>query len=170
MTGGMRQLGRGGVHSLMVRWRGPVWGSLLFLSGALLLAGCPKKPEIQTGRAEKEVVVVEETALKDIFFDFDKSAIRPDAKATLDNNIAWLKGNPAVRIVIEGHCDERGTNEYNLALGNRRAKAGRDYLVAGGIDSKRISAISYGEERPFCLGHDEEAWQCNRRDHFVVAK
>lgn len=177
MAGDMRQLQRRGVDSFVARWRGSLWGSLLFLSGALLLAGCPKKPIVETGRAEevvvveeKEVVVVEEVALKDIFFDFDKSAIRPDAKAVLDSNIAWLKANPGVRVVIEGHCDERGTNEYNLALGNRRAKAGRDYLVAGGIDSKRISTISYGEERPFCRGHDEEAWQCNRRDHFVVAK
>jgi peptidoglycan-associated lipoprotein len=107
---------------------------------------------------------------RDVFFDFDKSILRPDAKATLDNNIEWLKTNPDIRIVVEGHADERGTNEYNLALGNRRAKAVRGYLVAGGIDSKRISTISYGEERPFVLGHDESAWKWNRRGHFVVAK
>jgi peptidoglycan-associated lipoprotein len=171
---------RNGVGSSMASWRGSLWGSVLFLSGALLLAGCPKKPVVETGAArgteevvvveEKEVVVVEEAALTDAFFDFDKSTIRPDARAALDNNIEWLKANPGVRIVIEGHCDDRGTNEYNLALGNRRANAGRDYLVAGGINSKRISTISYGEERPFCRGQNEEAWQCNRRDHFVVAK
>jgi peptidoglycan-associated lipoprotein len=178
MTQQRRGLERKRVDSFMAGWRAPLWGSVLLLFAALLLAGCPKKPVVETGRGakevvvveEKEVVVVEEAALQDIFFDFDKSIIRPDAKATLDNNIQWLKANPNVRIVIEGHCDVRGTNEYNLALGERRAKAGRDYLAAGGINPNRIKTISYGEERPFCRGQDEEAWQCNRRDHFVVAK
>lgn len=180
MARDVKQLEQRAVEPFVVSRRGLVWGWLLFVAGALLLAGCPKKPEVMTGAGrpaeekvvvEKEkVVVVEEAALQDIFFDFDKSDIRSDAKASLDKNIAWLKTNAAVRIVVEGHCDERGTIEYNLALGNRRAKAGRDYLVAAGIDAKRISTISYGKERPFCPGHDEKAWQCNRRDHFVVAK
>ena len=169
-------------------------GLVLLLAVAVLLAGCPKKPEVQTAAPEaaappvaqvpepeppevviieerEEVVVVEgEVALEDAFFDFDKSLIRPDAKQALDENIRILFANPDARIVVEGHCDERGTNEYNLALGERRANAVRDYLVAGGIDSGRISTISYGEERPFCLGHDETAWQCNRRGHFVVVE
>jgi peptidoglycan-associated lipoprotein len=108
--------------------------------------------------------------LQDVFFDFDKSNIRPDGKQSLDANIQWLKANSAVRIRVEGHCDERGTNEYNLALGERRARATRDYLVAGGIDAKRISTVSYGEERPFVQGHDESAWKWNRRGHFVIVK
>ena len=82
--------------------------------------------------------------------------------------IAWLKANPASKITIEGHADERGTNEYNLALGERRAKATQDYLVAAGLAAARIAIISYGEEHPFVLGHDENAWKWNRRAHFVL--
>ncbi len=108
--------------------------------------------------------------LKDIFFDFDKTNIRDDAKRTLSEDVQWLKANSAAEITIEGHCDERGTAEYNLALGERRAKAARDYLVAAGIDAKRMKVISYGKERPFVLGHDETAWRWNRRAHFVVGE
>ena len=106
--------------------------------------------------------------LKDIFFDFDKSNIRDDAKGNLSEDAQWLRANPKAQITIEGHCDERGTAEYNLGLGERRAKAAKDYLVAAGIDAKRIKMISYGKERPFVLGHDESAWKWNRRAHFVV--
>jgi len=106
--------------------------------------------------------------LKDVFFDFDKFAIRDDQKAALDANATWLKTNPRARITIEGHCDERGTPEYNLGLGERRAKAVKDYLVSAGIAADRIVTVSYGEERPFVLGHDEAAWKWNRRGHFVV--
>lgn len=106
--------------------------------------------------------------LKDIFFDFDESIIRDDQKATLKENTAWLRANSTVKITIEGHADERGTSEYNLALGERRAKATKDYLVAAGIHPTRIVTISYGEERPFVFGHDESAWRWNRRAHFVV--
>lgn len=108
--------------------------------------------------------------LKDIFFDFDKTNIRDDAKPALSEDVQWLKANSAAEITIEGHCDERGTAEYNLGLGERRAKAARDYLVAAGIDAKRMKAISYGKERPFVLGHDEAAWRWNRRAHFVVGE
>ena len=108
--------------------------------------------------------------LKDAFFDFDKSNIRDDAKPNLAEDAQWLKANPAAQITIEGHCDERGTAEYNLGLGERRAKASLDYLVAAGIDPKRIKIISFGKERPFVLGHDESAWKWNRRAHFVVSE
>ena len=106
--------------------------------------------------------------LKDVFFDFDRSAIRDEQKAALNDNAGWLKANSGAKIILEGHCDERGTAEYNLALGERRAKAVKDYLVGTGIAADRISTISYGEERPFVLGHDESAWKWNRRAHFVV--
>jgi len=109
-----------------------------------------------------------ESVLKDAFFDFDKSSIRPDAKQSLDENARWLKANPDAALTIEGHCDERGTREYNLGLGQRRAKAAKDYLVSAGIDAKRIKIISYGKERPFVPGHDESAWKWNRRAHFVL--
>lgn len=177
-----RKLGWRGVSSSMAGRRGPLWGSVLLLSAALLLAGCPKKPEVQTGGpgAAGEPAVAKPGAPgegpgerpkegRDVFFDFDESVIRSDAKVTLDNNIVWLTTNSELRIIVEGHCDERGTNEYNLALGQRRAQAVKEYLVAGGIVAERIKTISYGEERPFVLGHDESAWKWNRRGHFVVA-
>jgi len=106
--------------------------------------------------------------LKDAFFDFDKSALREDQKAALNEDVAWLKGNAGAKVLIEGHCDERGTVEYNLGLGERRAKAVKDYLIAAGVAADRISIISYGKERPFVLGHDESAWKWNRRGHFVL--
>jgi peptidoglycan-associated lipoprotein len=106
--------------------------------------------------------------LKDVFFDFDMSTIRDDQKAALNDNVGWLKGNAKAKLLVEGHCDERGTAEYNLALGERRAKAVKDYLIAAGIAADRISTISYGKERPFVLGHDESAWKWNRRGHFVL--
>ena len=106
--------------------------------------------------------------LKDIHFDFDKYDIRPDAARTLDANAAWLKSNANHLLLIEGHCDERGTNEYNLALGERRAKAAMNYLVSQGVQASRITIISYGEERPLCTEHTETCWAQNRRDHFLV--
>ena len=106
--------------------------------------------------------------LKDVFFNFDKSTIRDDQKAALNDNVGWLKGNTGAKLLIEGHCDERGTAEYNLALGERRAKTVKDYLVGAGIAADRLSTISYGKERPFVLGHDESAWKWNRRGHFVL--
>jgi peptidoglycan-associated lipoprotein len=106
--------------------------------------------------------------LKDVFFDFDKANIRDDQKAALNDNVSWLKANARAKVTVEGHCDERGTAEYNLGLGERRAKAVKDYLVAAGIGADRIATISYGKERPFVLGHDESAWKWNRRGHYVI--
>jgi peptidoglycan-associated lipoprotein len=111
---------------------------------------------------------VESAALRDVYFDFDRYDIRSGDKGTLDENAKWLKTNQSALLLIEGHCDERGTNEYNLALGERRAKATRDYLVSVGIDSGRITVISYGEERPVCTEKTEACWAKNRRAHFLV--
>jgi peptidoglycan-associated lipoprotein len=102
------------------------------------------------------------------YFDFDKSNIRPDAARALEYNAELLKSNPGVNITIEGHCDERGTVEYNLALGERRANSAREYLVNLGISANRMETISFGKERPVALGHNEESWQLNRRCEFVV--
>jgi peptidoglycan-associated lipoprotein len=110
-----------------------------------------------------------ELALKDIYFDYDQSAIREDSKKQLNENIEWLRKNPAGKVTIEGHCDERGSSEYNLALGERRARATRDYLTAAGVGANRISTISFGKERPFAPGHDESAWKWNRRAHFTLS-
>jgi peptidoglycan-associated lipoprotein len=128
----------------------------------------PPAPGAPSAAAPGMRAAAEGSPLKDIFFDFDKSNIRDDAKGNLSEDAGWLRANPTAQITIEGHCDERGTAEYNLGLGERRAKAARDYLVAAGIDAKRIKMISYGKERPFVLGHDESAWKWNRRSHFVV--
>jgi peptidoglycan-associated lipoprotein len=114
------------------------------------VAAAPAPPSLLAPAQFREV-----PALNDIYFDFDKSEIRPDAARQLDANIDWMKSNPAALILIEGHCDERGTNEYNLALGDRRAKATLTYLVAHGVAEGRITTISYGEERPVCVGHTE---------------
>jgi peptidoglycan-associated lipoprotein len=105
--------------------------------------------------------------LKDVFFDFDKYDIRPADARMLDTNAAWLKTNDNL-VLIEGHCDERGTNEYNLALGERRAKATMNYLVSQGIQANRITIISYGEERPVCTEKTEACWAKNRRANFLV--
>ena len=110
----------------------------------------------------------EVVALQDIYFDFDRYDIRPDAVSTLAANVDWMKSNPGALILIEGHCDERGTNEYNLALGDRRAKSTMDALVAQGVAADRITIISYGEERPVCAEHTESCWSRNRRAHFLA--
>jgi peptidoglycan-associated lipoprotein len=112
--------------------------------------------------------VFESKLLKDIHFDFDQYDIRPGDEEILRENAAFLEKNPKMKIQIEGHCDERGTSNYNLALGERRANMTKRYLVSLGIASDRISTISYGEERPLDPGHNEEAWAKNRRAHIVV--
>jgi peptidoglycan-associated lipoprotein len=103
-----------------------------------------------------------------IHFDLDRSNIRSDDMGALDQKVAVLQANPDLRIRIGGHCDERGSDEYNLALGNRRAQAAKQYLVSHGIDASRIETQSWGEERPLVDGHDESAWSQNRRDEFEV--
>ena len=103
-----------------------------------------------------------------VFFDYDSSALSAEAKATLSAQAAFLAGNPAVTITVEGHCDERGTREYNLALGERRATAARDYLVAQGVNAARIKTISYGKERPSFIGSNPYAYSKNRRAVSVI--
>ena len=104
-----------------------------------------------------------------IHFDFDKANIRPGDAGTLDQKVGILQANPNARIRIAGHCDERGSDEYNLALGNRRATAAKQYLVSHGIDAGRIETQSFGKERPLDPGHNEDAWSKNRRDEFEIA-
>ena len=106
--------------------------------------------------------------LKDAFFDTNKSELRPDARDALAADAAWLKEHPTVKVTIEGHCDERNTEEYNLALGWRRANAAKDYLTSLGVGAGQITTISYGEEKPFATCHNESCWSQNRRAHFVI--
>jgi peptidoglycan-associated lipoprotein len=119
------------------------------------------------GAQEAEQIAAD---LTDIHFDFDQYSIRPEDRKILSGHADLLLKNKKVKIVIEGNCDERGTTEYNLALGDRRAQEARKFLVNSGMDQKRIKTISYGKERPLDPDHNEEAWAKNRRDHFVVSK
>jgi len=129
-----------------------------------------EKPKETTLIEAKEAIKESLFEFKDALFDFDRYNIRPDARDVLDSTAEWLKKNKNINILIEGHCDDRGTNEYNLALGEKRAKAAKDYLVSLGVASVRINTISYGEEKPLCTEQVEDCWQRNRRAHFVIAQ
>lgn len=119
----------------------------------------------------EDLRAITEKYLHRINFDFDRAEIRSDARPTLEQNAAFLNKYPTVKILIEGHCDERGSVEYNLALGERRAKAAQAYLATLGVSRDRMSTVSYGKEVPLQTDHDESAWEINRRDQFVaVAK
>jgi peptidoglycan-associated lipoprotein len=113
-------------------------------------------------------VAEEKGWLKDAFFDFNSSALRPDAQQNLSDSAQFLKSKPKFDVLIEGHCDERGTEQYNLALGEHRAYQAKEYLATLGYDTSRMKTISYGKDRPFDTGHDEEAWAKNRRAHLVL--
>jgi peptidoglycan-associated lipoprotein len=126
----------------------------------------PATPAPSARPAPKEFAV--NANVKDIFFDFDKYNIKPEYAKVLDGNAGWLKANAGQLVLIEGHADERGTVEYNLVLGERRAKAAMNYLVAQGVQAGRFTVISYGKERPFCTEHNEACWSQNRRAHFLV--
>jgi peptidoglycan-associated lipoprotein len=106
--------------------------------------------------------------LADAYFDYDAASLRDDARGDLAKDSTWMQKFPSVHVLLEGHCDDRGTEAYNLALGERRAEAAREYLVSLGVPGDRIKTVSYGKERPFCATDDETCWQQNRRDHFVV--
>jgi peptidoglycan-associated lipoprotein len=110
----------------------------------------------------------EAPGLRDIHFDFDRTTLRPEDARIVDANARWLLANPGTLVLIEGHADERGTNEYNLALGENRARVTRDQLVARGVSLSRITLVSYGEERPVCQQTNEACWAQNRRAHFLV--
>ncbi len=157
-----------------------------FFAAAALLAACSSTPESAAttdtagtsattqstetagvaapGSAEDFVVNVGDR----VFFDFDRYDLTAEARAQLEKQAAWLQTYPAVTITVEGHCDERGTREYNLALGERRANAAMNYLVALGVDPNRVQTISYGKERPEVVGSDESAWSQNRRAVTVI--
>jgi peptidoglycan-associated lipoprotein len=133
-------------------------------SGTTTTATAPAPAGPPPGSQEELLVQVGDR----IFFDTDKSELKPEARATLERLAAWMNQNPGVAITVEGHCDERGTREYNLGLGERRATATRNYLVSLGINGNRVGTISYGKERPAVPGHTEAAWAQNRRSVFVV--
>lgn len=161
--------------------------ALMFVvPGLLVTVSCQKKvvnaapqPVVEEKKMEEQPAPKEEVVVppkapdmmvmqEDIYFDFDKSTLTPAAQENLLRKAEWLRDNPDATVTIEGNCDERGTNEYNLALGDRRAESAKAFLVDLGIDPARITTISYGEERPVDPRHNEEAWAKNRRDHFAV--
>lgn len=176
--------------------RKKLWVSLALafvIPGLLFTASCAKKavdvePEPEAAveeddsaaTAAAEKAAAEEAARKaamdarelflyeDIYFEFDKSDLLAESQEVLRVKADFLKDNPDVLVIIEGHCDERGTNEYNLALGDRRASSAKAFLVNLGIAGSRLTSVSYGEERPADPGHDEEAWAKNRRAHFSI--
>jgi peptidoglycan-associated lipoprotein len=128
-----------------------------------------REERLQQETLEREEVAERERFLnEDIHFEFDKSRLLPEAKEILGRKAEWLMAHNDVSVIIEGHCDERGTNEYNMALGDRRAQSAKGFLVDMGIAPTRLTTISYGEERPVDPGHNEEAWTKNRRAHFVM--
>ena len=127
--------------------------------------------KICTGRCMVPLIdIAELSELKDIHFRFDQYGIDNNAKTTLRENAEYLKQNPEMKIEIEGHCDERGANNYNIALSERRAGSTKRFLVSQGIDSSRINIISFGEEKPFCFESNETCWLENRRAHFILVK
>jgi len=127
-------------------------------------APTPPAPQPETPPAPS----VSTESFTPVLFDYDSYALRDDGRAALDRNAKVLRDNPDAQITIEGHCDERGTVEYNQALGERRAAAARDYLAGAGIAGSRMQIVSYGKERPFASGSDEASWQQNRRAHFTL--
>jgi len=169
------------------------WSLMVVLAALAVLSlamagGCGKKPKVVTETAPPPPVTetVPETpppapapapdyatmdpgqyGIQPVFFAYDKFDLSEQAMATLENNARIMNEHQAVSYLVEGHCDERGTVEYNLALGEKRAKAARDYLVSLGVSAARLRVTSYGEEKPFSTGHDESAWSQNRRAHFA---
>jgi peptidoglycan-associated lipoprotein len=125
---------------------------------------------LEAFRAGKELPSGRSGPLKDVYFDFDRYNLSTESRTTLKSNARWLRANPAVRVEIEGHADERGTNQYNLALGAKRAQGVKDYLTTLGIPLRRLSTISYGEELPVCREKTDQCWQKNRRGHFAIIK
>jgi peptidoglycan-associated lipoprotein len=133
---------------------------------ATVTVNAPPPPPPPKGPSDDELFLRE---VRDAYFDYDKADIRPDARASLSQTADFLKGHPSIKATIEGHCDERGSTEYNLALGDRRATAVKQYLVSLGVSADRLSTVSFGKEKPFCNESNESCWQQNRRGHFVKA-
>ena len=118
--------------------------------------------------AREKTQAREQFVNKDIYFNFDDASLSSDARDVLKDKVEWLRENPGVSVLIEGHCDERGTAEYNIALGQRRAQSVKTFMVNAGVSPSRLSTISYGEERPVAMGSNESAWAKNRRAHFRI--
>ncbi len=154
---------------------------VVIASAAMLFAGCAKKVEVTPDTSSKPITTTHHQTVKPVstnniqkpssnavYFAFDRSELDAAARATLDGYAAWLNANRSVNITIEGNCDERGSREYNLALGQRRADSVRDYLNSRGVSVGRVDTVSFGEERPVCRGSGEACWAQNRRGDIVI--
>jgi peptidoglycan-associated lipoprotein len=126
----------------------------------------PPPPPPQAGPTDDALFLRE---VRDAYFDYDKADLRPDARTALSKTADFLKNNPRFKVTVEGHCDERGSTEYNLGLGDRRANAVKQFIVSLGVSADRVSVVSFGKEKPFCMESNEACWQQNRRGHFVRA-
>jgi peptidoglycan-associated lipoprotein len=133
-----------------------------------------REARLREARLKEEQARSGETKLREVFvnqdihFDYDRYDLSAEAKRILNDKAAFLQAHPEVKVIVEGHCDERGSNAYNMALGEKRAKAAAAYLTAMGIAAERLETVSYGEEKPLVMGHTEEAYAANRRGHFVI--
>lgn len=132
-----------------------VWGAVVLAVCMMAFVGCAQQRTTAKG-------------LQRVHFDFDKYDIKAKYQPAMQANAAWLQAHPKTNLIVEGHCDERGTREYNMALGDRRARSAKSYLINLGVNAGRISTISYGEERPLCTANNESCWWQNRRDEFVA--
>ncbi|MGA2420755.1 MAG: peptidoglycan-associated lipoprotein Pal [Candidatus Acidiferrum sp.] len=136
-------------------------------ASARITVATPPPPDNGTSSDLTDALFLKE--VRDAYFDLDKADIRPDAREALSHTSEFLRNYPQLKVTIEGHCDERGSTEYNLGLGDRRAAAVKQYLISQGISADRLSTVSFGKEKPFCTESNEECWQQNRRGHFVKA-
>lgn len=130
----------------------------------------PTSPQVKPEQAAKQAASESALSLETVYFDFDKAVLKPEALTALEKNFTVLKEKGDIKVRIEGNCDERGSDEYNLALGDRRARSAKNFLVKRGIAAERMETVSYGKEHPVDQGHNEEAWSKNRRDDFVIIK
>lgn len=158
--------------------------TLLLISSSLLFTGCGDKPKkgdpsasavSSEGSAASALEINADSdsgkagALQTVYFDFNSSVLRSDTRSALESNASFLKENPSVKVIVEGHCDERGSVQYNIALGEKRAKSIKRFLTSMGVESSRVETATYGKERPVAFGHDESAWSQNRRGNFVIS-
>ena len=148
--------------------RSDAQGSTGIREGTVAPSAATGGRSLEDVQAGKPPVTPPTSPLKEVYFGYDRYDLDTEARATLKGNADWLKANVAVRVEVEGHCDERGTSEYNLALGAKRSQAVKDYLVTLGVVAARLSTISYGEELPVCKEQNEDCWQKNRRARFVI--
>ena len=165
-AGGAGGAGRDGSSGLRGLDKNP--GEERVNGGTMMAKLDPSQSGRQMDEIRSEQAAADAAGLRDVFFGYDSFAISEEGRQALSRDAEWIKSNPGAQLKIEGHCDERGTSAYNLVLGEKRAKAARNYLVELGVSANRLGVVSYGKERPFCKEHSESCYAQNRRGHVVV--